>query len=80
MDGVIECAFAYPCDENGENTSEREERPSTGDRFAFIEEYLEGRAEEREVDPWRRRKKKKDVISGAMWGGRGRREGKGSVP
>jgi hypothetical protein len=41
----------YPCDEDPEKTSEREESAGGGNRLALGEEHLDGRAEEHKVDP-----------------------------
>jgi len=41
----------YPCDENPEKTSEREECAGGGNCLALGEEHLDGRAEEHKVDP-----------------------------
>jgi hypothetical protein len=68
---VLFASLAYPCDENAESTSEREERPGTGDRFALVEEHLEGRAEERKVYPCDDDVRKNMFIFIFIWGGDG---------
>lgn len=57
---MISSSSTDPCDESPENTSEREEGNSTGDRFALVEEHPDGGAEERKVDTCKRKRKKKD--------------------
>ena len=78
-DVVIDRVTTYPCDENPENTSEGEERRSTGDRFALVEEHLERGAEEGKVNACEVRRE--DVLFRTGGSGRGDNgRGRKSVP
>jgi len=61
----------YPCDENPEKTSEREECAGGGNCLALGEEHLDGRAEEHKVDPCEEPTNERNGSISA----RGRREG-----